>query len=56
MVRYALGAAAGPLAVSWCTYETLPAAERQALPDAEAISQALSGLSSGAVGGADEDR
>jgi len=44
VVRYALGAAAGPLAVSSYTYETLPPAEQRALPDAEAISHALDGL------------
>lgn len=46
VVRYALGAASGPLAVSSYTYETLPPAEQQALPDAEAISHALDGLDS----------
>ncbi|WP_405219116.1 YhcG family protein [Agrococcus sp. Ld7] len=46
VVRYALGASAGPLAVSSYTYETLPPAEQQALPDAETISRALDGLGS----------
>lgn len=56
MVRYALGAAAGPLAVSSYTYETLPEAERQALPDEAAISHALSGLGSSPVGADDDAR
>jgi predicted nuclease of restriction endonuclease-like (RecB) superfamily len=40
-VRYALGQASAPMAVSTYTYETLPAAEQQALPDAEQIIAAL---------------
>lgn len=43
VVRYALGASAGPLAVSSYTYEMLPPAEQEALPDAEAIGRALGG-------------
>jgi predicted nuclease of restriction endonuclease-like (RecB) superfamily len=44
VVRYSLGAASGPLAVSSYTYETLPAAERATLPDAARIAHALDGL------------
>jgi hypothetical protein len=40
-VRYALGQASAPLAVSTHTYETLPAAEQQALPYATQIIAAL---------------
>jgi predicted nuclease of restriction endonuclease-like (RecB) superfamily len=40
-VRYALGQASAPLAVSTYTYETLPPAEQQALPPAEHIIAAL---------------
>lgn len=44
VVRYSLGAASGPLAVSSYTYETLPPSERAGLPDAARIAQALDGL------------
>ncbi|MCH1882811.1 PDDEXK nuclease domain-containing protein [Agrococcus sp. ARC_14] len=44
VVRYALGATSGPLAVSSYTYDNLPAAEQQALPDAERITHALDGI------------
>ncbi len=44
VVRYSLGAASGPLAVSPYTYETLPASERETLPDAARIAHALDGL------------
>ena len=44
VVRYSLGAASGPLAVSSYTYETLPASERETLPDAARIAHALDGL------------
>jgi predicted nuclease of restriction endonuclease-like (RecB) superfamily len=40
-VRYALGQASAPMAVSTYTYETLPASEQQALPAAEQIIAAL---------------
>jgi hypothetical protein len=40
-VRYALGQASAPSAVSTHTYETLPAAEQQALPYATQIIAAL---------------
>ena len=40
-VRYALGGAASPMAVSSYTYDTLPAAEQQALPTVEQLSAAL---------------
>lgn len=44
VVRSALGAATGSLAVSSHTDETLPPTEQQARPDAEAISHALDRL------------
>jgi predicted nuclease of restriction endonuclease-like (RecB) superfamily len=40
-VRYSLGQTASPLAVSTYTYDTLPADERTALPDAERLAAAL---------------
>jgi hypothetical protein len=40
-VRYALNQSSTPMAVSTYTYETLPAAEQQALPDAEDLAAAL---------------
>jgi predicted nuclease of restriction endonuclease-like (RecB) superfamily len=40
-VRYALNQSNTPMAVSTYTYETLPAAERQALPDADELAAAL---------------
>ncbi|WP_434612795.1 PDDEXK nuclease domain-containing protein [Arthrobacter sp. A5] len=40
-VRYALGRADSPMAVSTYTYETLPAEERDALPAAEELSAAF---------------
>ena len=40
-VRYALGQASAPMAVSTYTYESLPAAEQHALPAAEQIIAAL---------------
>lgn len=40
-VRYALNQSNTPMAVSTYTYETLPPAEQQALPDAEEIAAAL---------------
>lgn len=41
MVRYALRAAAAPMAVATYTYDSLPAAERTSLPDVEALSATL---------------
>lgn len=41
VVRYALGGTPHPVAVSTYTYDTLPAAERQALPSADALAAAL---------------
>ncbi|ANP74832.1 PDDEXK nuclease domain-containing protein [Cryobacterium arcticum] len=40
-VRYALGRAGSPMAVSTYTYESLPAAEKQVLPDADELTAAL---------------
>jgi predicted nuclease of restriction endonuclease-like (RecB) superfamily len=40
-VRYALGGASTPLAVATYSYESLPAAERAALPDATMLATAL---------------
>jgi predicted nuclease of restriction endonuclease-like (RecB) superfamily len=40
-VRYSLGQSSSPLAVSTYTYDTLPAEERTALPDAERLAAAL---------------
>jgi predicted nuclease of restriction endonuclease-like (RecB) superfamily len=40
-VRYSLGQSGSPLAVSTYTYDTLPAEERTALPDAERLAAAL---------------
>jgi len=40
-VRYALGRAGSPMAVSTYTYETLPTAEKQVLPDADELTAAL---------------
>lgn len=44
VVRYALRAANAPMAVATYTYRELPAAERAALPPAEAITAAFTGL------------
>ncbi|WP_306233211.1 PDDEXK nuclease domain-containing protein [Agrococcus beijingensis] len=44
VVRYSLSSASGALAVSSYTYDTLPAAEQAALPDADRIAHALDGL------------
>lgn len=44
VVRYSLSAASGALAVSSYTYESLPAEEQAALPDADRILQAFDGL------------
>ena len=41
-VRYSLGQSNSPLAVSTYTYETLPAEEQDALPDAAKLAAALS--------------
>lgn len=41
VVRYSLGATPQPVAVSTYTYESLPPAEKRALPSAEALSAAL---------------
>lgn len=41
VVRYALRAAAAPMAVATYTYDSLPADERTSLPDVEALSAAL---------------
>ena len=41
VVRYALRAAASPMAVATYTYDTLPADERASLPDLAALSIAL---------------
>ena len=41
VVRYSLGGAASPMAVADYTYDTLPAAERSALPAAEDIAAVL---------------
>lgn len=40
-VRYALNQSSTPMAVATYAYETLPASEQQALPDAEEIVAAL---------------
>ena len=40
-VRYSLGHSKSPMAVSTYTYESLPPAERAALPDAERLAEAL---------------
>ena len=40
-VRYSLGQTEAPMAVSTYTYDTLPAAERNALPDEEKLTAAL---------------
>lgn len=40
-VRYALNQSSTPMAVSTYTYESLPPAEQQALPDAEELAAAL---------------
>ena len=40
-VRYSLGQTDAPMAVSTYTYDTLPAAERNALPDEEKLTAAL---------------
>ncbi|TFD83523.1 DUF1016 domain-containing protein [Cryobacterium lactosi] len=40
-VRYSLGSATSPMAVSTYSYDTLPAAERNALPAAEQLAAAL---------------
>lgn len=45
VVRYALRSANAPLAIATYTYDTLPPAERAALPPAEAITAAFSGTS-----------
>ena len=41
LVRYALAGAPAPLAVADCTYDTLPAQERSALPTAAELAAAL---------------
>ncbi|NOJ60898.1 PDDEXK nuclease domain-containing protein [Arthrobacter sp. 260] len=41
-VRYALNQSGSPMAISTYTYETLPPAEQQSLPDAEDLAAALS--------------
>ncbi len=43
VVRYSLGGASSPMAVAGYTYETLPAAERGALPAAQDITAILDG-------------
>lgn len=46
-VKYALRAANAPMAVATYNYETLPAAEKAALPPVEAGTQAFSGAATG---------
>jgi hypothetical protein len=41
VVRYALRAAAAPMAVATYTYDTLPPNERASLPDVDVLSTAL---------------
>ncbi|MGS0688927.1 PDDEXK nuclease domain-containing protein [Nakamurella sp. GG22] len=43
-VKYALRAARAPMAVATYTYDTLPAAERDALPPVDAVTQAFAGV------------
>ncbi|WP_105032406.1 PDDEXK nuclease domain-containing protein [Arthrobacter ruber] len=45
-VRYALGRSESPMAVSTYTYETLPAAERRALPAADELAAAFDEIAS----------